>query len=91
MIIRDIEQLNKLIKFKKEHGLDLDSSICLDFEQKTKNKNYLFSSSIDLIYEFFNLESKFKNDKLSKSIKFLGKNKFVNKLFTKFADNGFVI
>ena len=36
MIIRDIEQLNKLIKFKKEHGLDLDSSICLDFEKKNK-------------------------------------------------------
>ena len=91
MTIRDIKQLNKLIKFKKEHGLDLDTSICLDFEKKTKNQNFLFSHGIDFIYEFFNLESKFKNNSLSKSIKLLGKNKFLNKLFIKFADNGLTI
>ena len=91
MTIRDIKQLNKLIEFKKEHGLDLDNSICSDFEKKTKNSNYLFSNGIDFIYEFFNLESKFKNDNLSKSIKLLGKNKVVNNFFTKFADNGFLI
>ena len=88
MTIRDIKKIHELIKFKKEHGLDLDISICLDFEKNTKYKNYLFSNGIDFIYEFFNFESKINNNTLSKSIKLLGKNKIVNNFFKKFADSG---
>jgi len=88
MTIRDVKEVYKLIQFKKECGLDLDISICSDFEKNTKDKNYLFSNGIDLIYEFFNFESKINNNTLSKSLKFLGKNKVVNKFFTKFADTG---
>ena len=90
MTIRDIKELHKLIEFKKEHGLNLDTSICSDFEKNTKNKNFLFSSGVDFIYEFFNLENKLNNNTLSKSIKLLGKNKIVNNLFTKLADNGII-
>ena len=88
MTIRDIKEIYKLINFKKEHGLDLDISIVKDFEKNTKNKNFLFSNGIDLIYEFFSFESKFKNKKLSKFIQFLGKNKPMNKFFKSFADKG---
>jgi len=91
MTIRDIKTIHKLIKFKKEHGLDLDISICSDFEKSSRDKNYLFSNSIDFIYEFFNFENRLKVNHLSKSIKYLGKNKIVNNFFTKFADNGIVI
>ena len=91
MTIRDIKELQRLIKFKKEHGLDLDNSICKDFEKNTKNKNFLFSSGIDFIYEFFNLENKFKGNNLSKLVRFLGRNETTNKLFTKLADNGIII
>ena len=91
MTIRDIKELQRLIKFKKKHGLVLDNSICIDFEKNTKNRNFLFSSGIDFIYEFFNLENKFKNDNLSKLVKFLGKNRTINKFLTKLADNGIVI
>ncbi len=90
MTIRDVKEINNLIIFKKQHGLDLDKSICSDFEKRTKNKNYLFSQGIDLIYEFFNFENKFNNGALSNSIKFIGKNKFVNNFFTKFADKGII-
>ncbi len=90
MTIRDIKEIYKLIKFRKDHGLELDSSICHDFEKVSKSRNYLFSNGIDLIYEFFNFESNISNKKISKSLKFLGKNKFVNKFFTKFADGGIV-
>ena len=58
---------------------------------KTKSRNYLFSNSIDFIYEFFNFESKTKTNLMSKSVQFLGKNKLVNKFFTKLADNGMII
>ena len=91
MTIRDIKKINELIEFKNKHGLDLDSSICLDFEKITKSNNYLFSSGIDLIYEFFNLENKFNINVLSKSVKFLGKNKAINSFFIKYADNGIII
>ena len=91
MTIRDIKEISKLITLKQENGLDLDSSICSDFEKNTKSKNYLFSSSIDFIYEIFDLENKVDNNSISTLIKYLGKNKIVNKFFTKFADTGIVI
>ena len=91
MTIRDIKILLDLIEFKLEHGLELDSSVCIDFQKKTKHKNFLFSNSIDFIYEFFNLESKTSNSALSKSVQFLGKNKYANQFFLKLADNGIVI
>ena len=91
MSLRDIKDISELIKFKLDHGLDLDSSICVDFEKKTKHKNYLFSNGVDFVYEFFKLESKMKNDFFSKSIQFFGKNKFLNRSFEKIANSGLVI
>jgi len=91
MTLRDINVLCELINFRLNNGLELDQSICQDFENKTKHKNYIFSTGIDFVYEVFNLESKMKNNILSKSIKFIGKNKFLNKSFEKIANNGFQI
>tara|TARA_B100001057_G_scaffold437581_1_gene469475 strand:- start:226 stop:933 length:708 start_codon:yes stop_codon:yes gene_type:complete len=91
MSIRDIEKLFQIIKNKIDNGLDIDRSVCLDFEKKTKHTNYIFSSGIDFIYEFFNIESKMNNKLLSKSVKFLGDQKIINKIFIKFADEGIMI
>tara|TARA_Y100001958_G_C21158477_1_gene492930 strand:- start:160 stop:1218 length:1059 start_codon:yes stop_codon:yes gene_type:complete len=91
MTVRDIQELVKIVKFKIEHGLILDSSVCMEFEKKTKHKNYLFSNSVDFLYEFFNFERKIKSKILNKTIKFLGKQKSTNNIFTKLADNGIVI
>ena len=60
------------------------------FEKKIKHKNYLFSKGIDFIYEAFNFESKMNNSLLSSSVNILGKNKYMNKFFIKFADEGVV-
>ena len=91
MTLRDIKVLVDLIKYNLGLGIQLDSSICAEFEKKSKSQNYLFSNGIDLIYEFFNLESKTKTKLMSKSVQFLGKNKSLNKLFTKLADAGISI
>ncbi len=91
MSIRDIKLILELIKFKIDHGLELDSSIFYDFEKKIKHKNFIFSKSIDFIYEFFNLESKFNHSILSKSVQQIGKNKFINNLFTRIANHGIEI
>ena len=91
MTIRDIKEILKLIKSKKANGLDLDSSICIDFEKNMRHKNYLFSNSIDLIYESFKLESKIKKNLFSKLVRQMGKNKTLNNFFVKVADEGFFI
>ena len=88
MTIRDIKILLDIINEKLNLGLPLDSSIGNQFEKKLKHKNYIFSNSIDLIYEFFNVERKNTNGFLSKSVKVIGRNKFINKIFTKIADRG---
>ena len=88
MTIRDIKIINDLIKNKIDLGLPLDSSINSEFEKILKHNNYIFSSGIDLIHEFFNLERKTKSTILTKSVKLLGENTLVNKMFTKIADRG---
>ena len=90
MTIRDIQVISKLIRKKTELGLELDNSIFIDFEKKTKHKNYLFSNGIDFIYEFFNLENKIDTKILSQSVKFLGENKFIKNFFSKIADKGLI-
>ena len=74
MSIRDIKELMQIIQFKIDHGLELDKTICEEFEKKRKHKNFIFSNGIDFIYEFFKLESKSKSKTLSRLIKYLGNN-----------------
>ena len=90
MTIRDIKILNDIIQKKIDLGLPLDSTLNTEFEHNQKHKNYIFSTGIDLIHEFFNFERKTKNDFLSKSIKYFNKNLSINKIFTKVADKGFL-
>ena len=88
MTIRDIKMLFKLIKNKYDLGLPLDSSVNEQFENNLKYKNFFFSYGIDFIHEFFNMERKSKSNILSKSVKFMGNNPSINKIFTKIADEG---
>ncbi len=88
MSLRDISCFSKLIDEKLDLGLDLDLTICQDFEKETRDKNLIFSMGIDWIYEFFYFESKTNNELISKSLSILGKNKFFNSFFKKFADSG---
>ena len=88
MTIRDIKILNDIIQKKIDLGLPLDTTLNTEFENNQKHKNYIFSTGIDLIHEFFNFERKTKNDFLSKSIKYFNKTPSINKIFTKIADKG---
>ena len=88
MTIRDINLFINIIKNKIDLGLPIDSSVNYEFEKNLKHKNYIFSNSIDFVQEFFNIERKLNNNVLSKPLKILGKNRFINKLFTKVADKG---
>ena len=91
MTIRDIRDLSNIIDLKLKSGLEVDNSICVDFQNMTRHKNYLFSRGIDFIYEFFNLETKMNNNIISNTVRILGKNKFLNRTFKNVANKGFEI
>ena len=91
MTLRDIREILDFIDVRIKNGLELDSSICIDFEKKRRHTNYLFSQGIDFLYEFFKFESEINNYTLNKTIKFLGKNQIINKLATKFANKGIIV
>ena len=88
MSLRDIKLLSDLIDEKINLGLDLDFSIFQEFQKISKDKNYIFSTGIDWIYELFYFETKIKSNLISKSINIIGKNKFINSFFKKYADRG---
>ena len=88
MTIRDIKILSTIIQSKIELGLHIDTTTLRDFEKQTKNKNFIFSNGIDLIYEFFNIEKKIKNKNVIKILKIIGNNNKINNLLIKFADRG---
>jgi len=91
MTIRDIKIFLSIIKEKQNLGLPLDSSVNSEFQKRSKNKNFIFSTGIDLIYEFFNFERKIKNNSFSKYVKIFANNSSVNKILTKIADKGLLI
>jgi len=90
MTIRDIKILLNIIEKKFEVGLTLDKSINIEFENKSKYKNLIFSNGVDLIHEFFNIERKTNSKLLSKSVQLISEYPPINKIFTKIADRGFL-
>jgi 2-octaprenyl-6-methoxyphenol hydroxylase len=88
MTIRDIKVLSQIIKKRLDLGLLLDNSVSLEFQKEIKHKNLIFSNGIDLIHEFFNIERKTKTNFLSKSVKLVGDQPSINRMFTKIADKG---
>jgi len=88
MTIRDIKILLEIIKNKIDLGLQLNSSVNQEFEKNTKHRNYIFSNGIDFIYEFFNYESKAKNNFLLNSLKYIGNKNSINNMLKKIADTG---
>jgi 2-octaprenyl-6-methoxyphenol hydroxylase len=88
MTLRDIKNLSEIIQKKIDLGLQLDDLVLEQFQQQTKNKNFIFSSGIDFIYEFFNFDKQTKSKNLNNILKFFGTNKkFMNKIIN-FADKG---
>ena len=88
MSLRDIKLLSELIDKKINLGLDLDETICSEFQKKSQSQNFIFLSGIDWVYELFNIDSKINSNLLKKSINIIGNNKVVNMFLQKFADSG---
>ncbi len=88
MTIRDIKDLSEIIQNKINLGLQLDSIILEEFQNKTKNRNFIFSSGIDFIYEFFNFDKKNEGKIINKFLQYFGTNKSFISSIIKFADKG---
>ena len=88
MTIRDIKILLNIFKNKVEVGLPLDKSVNIEFQNKTKHKNFIFSNGVDLVHEFFNIERKINSKFLSRSVQLIGKYPKINKIFSRIADKG---
>ena len=83
MTIRDIKILLEIIQNKIDLGLPINSSVNQEFQKNTKHKNFIFSNGIDFIYEFFNYESKIKNNFLLNSLKYIGSKNSINNMLKK--------
>ena len=88
MTIRDIKIFSEIIQEKIDLGIQLDNFILKEFEKKTKNRNFIFSSGIDFIYEFFYFDKQIDSKNLNMILKFFGTNKKLMNLIIKFADRG---
>ena len=88
MTIRDIKILSEIIQNKINLGIQLDSSILKNFEKEAKSKNFLFSNSVDFIYEAFNLDKKTRARSINKILKIIGNNKTLTNYLIKIADKG---
>jgi len=91
MSIRDIKNLLEIIENKIKVGLPLDQSVCLEFEKKVRSENFIFSEGVDFIYECFNSKNKIRNNFIDTTVKYIGRNKIINKYFKKVADTGLQI
>ena len=91
MTLRDISTLVNIINNKQSLGLPIDSLVNKEFESSMRHKNYIFSNGVDFLYEFFNLERKINTNILSKSVKIIAKNPYINRMLINFANKGIVI
>ena len=88
MTLRDLKLLLNIIENKINYGLEIDRSTLIEFKDKSKHLNYIFGIGINLINEFFILDSKF-NGKLSDNIfSFLDSNELFKKNSILIADKG---
>ena len=81
---------SKIIDSKNDLGLDIDTSVIHEFKNETKHLNYIYGSSIDLIYQFFNIDNKINNVMSDSLFKFFKNKKIINNLATRFADTGLI-
>lgn len=89
MIIRDIKLLTEIFENKIKIGLYIDPSDLKEFQNKSRYKNVLFATGIDLIHEFFLIEKKIPKKISKKIFNLLDGNKNINNYFTNIANKGF--
>ena len=91
MSLRDINIFSKIVDERLKLGFALDSAISEIFEKETKHFNFLFSTGIDFIYEFFKFDNKIKNNYSKKIFNFVNNDKLLIKYIKDFANRGLAL
>ena len=89
--LRDIKVLSKIIQNRIDLGLPLDNSIFQDFEKKTKHLNYIFTSTVDLVHEFFKIDNKMNNNYSKELFSLIDTSRNLNRFFSHYANKGLVL
>ena len=90
MSIRDIVVLAKIIDQRIELGFEIDSSISKIFENKSKSSNFIFSSGVDFIYEFFKFDNRIKNNFSKPIFDYFDNKTQLNKYLKNLANDGLI-
>ena len=89
MILRDLSDLEKILRNKINLGLDIGSEdILSEFSNEIKPKNFIYSIGIDIIRNCFNSRNNSFQNIRNKFIKNLNKNNFAKNIFYNIADKG---
>ena len=89
MVLRDLACLEKILRDKINLGLDIGSTdILIEFSDKIKPKNFIYSVGIDIIRNCFNSKNNSFQNIRNKFIKKLNKNNFAKNIFYNIADKG---
>ena len=88
MTLRDLKLISSIFDYKLNYGLEIDRSALIEFKNRSQHFNYIFGIGINLINEFFIMDSKF-NGKFSDNIfSLLDKNKFFKRSSISIANEG---
>ena len=88
MTLRDLKLFSKIIDNKLNYGLEIDKSTLLEFRDKTKHLNYIFGVGINLINEFFKIDSKFGGKLSDNFFSLLDKNEIFKRNSISVANSG---
>jgi len=89
MALRDLNNLEKLLKNKLRLGLDIGSSdILSEFYNLRKTNNLIHSLGIDFVRTIFNNQTKTFRAFRNKTLNHLNKNELAKKIFVNIADTG---
>ena len=89
MVLRDLINLEKILKDKISLGLDIGSSdILSEFSKEIKPRNFIYSLGIDFIRNSFAFEGKNSKNLRNKIIAKLNKNHFTKDFLYNLADKG---
>ena len=89
MVLRDLNNLEMLLKNKLRLGLDIGSSdILSEFYNLRKTNNLIHSLGIDFVRTIFNNQTKTFRSFRNKTLNHLNKNELAKKIFVNIADTG---
>ena len=89
MVLRDLVELEKILKNKISLGLDVGTNDVLsEYSKEIKSSNFIYSIGIDFVKKFFSVEKKSFQYFRKKILTNLNKNEFVKSIFFHIADSG---